>query len=147
MRDKAASRSAENKTEVNMKLNEILADNPAAKAEHEAALKQQYDAGVEATKKAQEETINGLEPFLKSGAYMGKTGIQKGALMVLKGESDIATFKMAVAMQDEGEEKKNSDAAITETEEVGETKPETMESKEVAAKSYQASLKKYKRGN
>lgn len=119
---------AGNKTEVNMDLKEMLNQNPAAKAEHEKALKENYNAGVSAEKKRQLEIVEKLKPFMESETYNQSGAFRKAAVRVLDGGMSYDAFDAAITMMDAQAEKEKSDSAKKETAEIPDTTGENIPS-------------------
>ena len=119
---KTPANAGANKQEVKMPtLKEFLAENPTAKVEYDAALKEEYDAGVTAGKEEVNKIVTKVSPFLASDTY-GKS-IRDLAAKAIKGEFNPDALIAVVAMEDEKREKKKSETATTETTETGETPP------------------------
>lgn len=115
-----ASDAGENKPEViTMTLKEFLDSNPAAKAEYEAALAAQNEAGV---KKGKEDYIASLEPvtnYLNSEEYPKQ--IKDVAIGVIMGKKSLETLDTMVASVDMFKELNKSIEAKKETDENGDT--------------------------
>jgi ATP-dependent protease ClpP protease subunit len=92
-----------------MSLNKLLADNPAAKAEHDALVTAARAEGEKAGTAAMAATIEKVAPFLGSNSYPPIVGTT--ALNVLKGTENMGTLTAAVAAVDAVRE----DAAAGET--------------------------------
>jgi ClpP class serine protease len=106
-------------------LTAFLAANPAAKVEYDANLKASADTarteGETAGTEKMQATITAVAPFLNSKDYPAVIG--ETALNVLKGEDSLITLKASVAAVDAVNQKAETDAAATETDETGETVP------------------------
>jgi ClpP class serine protease len=112
-----------------MTLKELLASDPAARAEYDAALKAQFDAG-----KAQVETrIASAKPFLalqvtKEGYDAAEVAqIGKAAIDVIAGTEDPGALRGFVRMVDMQVEKRKQVSAEVETSETGETPAQKVE--------------------
>lgn len=81
-----------------MTLIELLAQNPAAKAEYDAALASAKAGGVVEGKAAVQAVIDQVAPLMQSGKYPPTIG--NTALAVLKGEQAIGNLTAAVAAVD-----------------------------------------------
>jgi ATP-dependent protease ClpP protease subunit/nucleoside diphosphate kinase len=81
-----------------MKLHELLAADPAAKTEFDAAIAAARVEGEASGKATMSATIEKVAPFMVSGAYPATVG--KTALAVLKGEEAMGTLTAAVAAVD-----------------------------------------------
>jgi ClpP class serine protease len=92
---------------------EMLASDPAYKAEFEKLLQQKYDAGVVSGKTEESNRIKALMPFVQSEAYDSsfKTQIFKG----LTGEYSVETVKAMIGMEDARLEREKSTTAQTST--------------------------------
>ena len=112
-----------------MTLKELLASDPAARAEYDAALKAQFDLG-----KMQVETrIASAKPFLalqvtKDGYDAAEVAqIGKAAIDVIAGTEDPGALRGFVRMVDMQVEKRKQASAEVETSETGETPAQKVE--------------------
>lgn len=113
--------AGENNKEVQqMALQKLLADNPAAKAQYDAALAAARTEGEAAGKKTVMDTIEAVSPYLANAEYPGI--IASTALKVLKGEEGKATLVAAVAAVDAVREDAANRKAGDEGNKAGETK-------------------------
>ena len=106
-----------NKKGENMKLSQLLDENPDAKAEHDALLPAEREKGAESVRTV----ITAAAPFIESDSY--PAAIKTLALKTIKGETDAVALVAAVAAVDAAGEKKTSDAAKDEVKKQGETPP------------------------
>jgi ATP-dependent protease ClpP protease subunit len=81
-----------------MALKKLLADNPAAQAEYDAALAAARTEGESTGKAAIQATIDRVTPILASGAY--PASVSNVALAVLKGTELVGTLTAVVATVD-----------------------------------------------
>jgi len=117
--------AGKNKQEVTMPtFKDFLAENPAAKAEYNAALEEKYKAGVEAGKVLVREDIKKISPFLTSSEY--DDAIKAVAIKGINGEINIDTVIAMVTLEDARKAKTESTEAKKETEEIGDTPPEQV---------------------
>lgn len=104
---------------ISMDLEKFLAQNPAAKAEYDARLKQQFEAGVAHHDKEVKVRVEKAKSFLMNENYSKKVrGVAAG---VVCGDITVEGLNLAVMMSDEKVEKGKSDEASTETEDIGGT--------------------------
>lgn len=130
---------ADNKKEIIMNLEKVMAENPGVKAEVEALKTAQYNAGIQAGKEAIEARITKASPFMASAEY--PEPIRALAAKVITGESDHSALESAVAVYDMLKEQTKANAAAEET--PADTKPEnhkvsTSEGKVESEEDYQA---------
>jgi ATP-dependent protease ClpP protease subunit len=92
-----------------MKLNELLAQNPAAKAEFDALIAAARSEGELAVKAV----IDRVAPLMQSGAYPAT--VAKTALAVLKGEQSMVVLDASVAAIDALREEAAAEKAAAET--------------------------------
>lgn len=114
-----------------MTLKELLAANPAAKAEHDAALASARAEGEKAGKDAMQATVAKVSPFLTSADY--PETIKKTAVAVLKGEQTAANFDAVVAAVDAVREERAASAAAEESGKQKETPGEQKKTREPGA--------------
>ena len=110
-----------------MNLQELLAANPAAKAEHEAALAEATAKGEQAVQKK----IDQVAAYLGSDTYPKVIGVT--ALKVLKGEGELGTLLGAVAVVDAMREETATAAAAVATTAAGETVAQQQQTREAGA--------------
>lgn len=128
----AAEAGTTQKREVQqMNLKELLAENPAAKAEHDAALASARAEGEKAGKDAMQATVSKVSPFLTSADY--PETIKKTAVAVLKGEQTSANFDAVVAAVDAVREERANSAAAEESGKQKETPGEQKKTREPGA--------------
>lgn len=128
----AAEAGTTQKREVQqMTLKELLAANPAAKAEHDAALASARAEGEKAGKDAMQATVAKVSPFLTSADY--PETIKKTAVAVLKGEQTAANFDAVVAAVDAVREERAASAAAEESGKQKETPGEQKKTREPGA--------------
>ena len=112
-----ADEPEEKKEIVNMDLAQIMAENPAVKAEVERLKQEQYNAGFEAGKtkgaEAVEARIKKATPCLSSDVY--PKAVKDLAVKVLSGESEPAALEGALTIYDAQEEERKARAAAGET--------------------------------
>lgn len=101
----------------NMKLSQFLAENPDAKAEHEASLSAAREEGAESVRTV----ITAAAPFIESDSY--PVAIKTLALKTIKGETDAVALTAAVAAVDAAGEKDASKDAKDDTKKQPETPP------------------------
>lgn len=144
--------------ESNMNLKEFLSNNPDEQAGLDKMISDAVAGAVTEKEKEHKKTLdNNKEVIEKASKYLSSEydkKVKSLALKVIKGESSIESLDTIVTLFDETEEGKKSEAAASETEEVGETpssKEVTTASQDVGVikdeDSYQetiARLKKYK---
>lgn len=105
-----------------MTLAELLAEHPAARVEHEALLKAQYSAGLEAGVGQMRSENKKIASFLKIDAYPKK--LREKAVMVLEGNKSFEALENLVDLLDVmAEEKKSEEAQIESAEQPA---PETV---------------------
>ena len=128
----AAEAGTTQKREVQqMNLKELLAANPAAKAEHDAALASARAEGEKAGKDAVQATINRVAPVLASKEYGDK--VKEIAVSALKGDKSIDAFDAAVAAVDAVREERSASAAREESEANKETPGQQHRTREPGA--------------
>lgn len=111
------------KQEVNMpKLKELLAENPDAKKEYDEDIQKAKSEGIEAGKTEMQNKINKVVNYIGNENY---PGIDAHAKKVLSGESSLDSLEGAVTAYDMLKGKKESEAAKQDTDEIGDTKPDT----------------------
>lgn len=98
-----------------MTLKEFLEQNPAAKAEYDAALQAKFEAGKTEGEKAVNARITKAAPYLMADCKYPNQ-IKDLAVGVVKGEKSTEGLETAVAVYDALAEKSNSDAAAGESE-------------------------------
>lgn len=96
-----------------MSLDEILAKEPAAKAE--------YDKRVQAAREEERGKFKALAPIVESESYAANAAIRKQVALALKGESSVDVVRGAVAAVDAVVEERKSQQAKGETAGLGET--------------------------
>ena len=101
-----------------MTLDELLAQNPAAKIEHEARIKAAGDAGEKSGREAVEKRVSGAVKYLGADSAYPES-IKNLAVQTVKGESDMSALNAAVAGYDGALEAIKSAAAKNETAENG----------------------------
>jgi hypothetical protein len=114
-----------------MKLSELLAANPAAKAEYDANLAAARAEGETAGKSAVQATINRVAPVLASKEYGDK--VKEIAVSALKGDKSIDAFDAAVAAVDAVREERSASAAQEESEAKKETPGQQQKTREPGA--------------
>lgn len=108
-----------------MNLAELLAENPAAKAEHEAAIAAAEEKGEKAGKEAMTAVVEAVSPFLTSSEY--PETVKKTAVEALKGEQTVANFRSVVAAVDAVREENATTSAQGESEDQPETPAQQAE--------------------
>ena len=106
-----------NKEEKDMKLSQFLAENPEAKAEHEASLAAEREKGAESVRAV----ITAAAPFIESDSY--PASIKTLALKTIKGDTDAVALVAAVAAVDAAKESSVSATVKTEVKEQPEIPP------------------------
>ena len=102
-----------------MNLTELLAANPAAKAEYDSALAAARTEGEASGKAAMSATIDKVAPFLASKDYPATVATL--AVKVLKGEESATALTTVVATLDAVREDAANKAAAAATAAAGET--------------------------
>lgn len=97
-----------------MTLSEFLSQNPAAKAEYDAALSAKFNAGKVEGENAVKARIAKAAPYLMADCKYPNQ-IKDLAVGVIKGEKSTEGLETAVAVYDALAEKSNSEAAATES--------------------------------
>jgi len=125
----------------------FLAENPAAKAQYDAQLQAQYDAGFKARSDKLAEVSAVAGPVLAEGSEYHKK-IQSIAVRAMAGDATLEALETAMMLQEMLVEGKAVEQAKAESNEAGETpspKPEIKPSEEVdsieAADKYAAEIK------
>jgi len=106
-----------NKEGKNMKLSQFLAENPEAKAEHDASLAAEREKGAESVRAV----ITAAAPFIESDSY--PAAIKTLALKTIKGDTDAIALVAAVAAVDAAKEGSASLTAKGEVKKQPETPP------------------------
>jgi len=106
-----------NKEGKNMKLSQFLAENPEAKAEHEASLAAEREKGAESVRAV----IDAAAPFIESDSY--PAAIKTLALKTIKGDTDAVALIAAVAAVDAAGETDASKKVQDEVKKQPETPP------------------------
>lgn len=109
-----AANAGQHTEENNMNLTELLAQNPAAKVEHDALIKEKTAEGYNQGKKEVEERAE------KAAIYLGKDSaygdaIKALAIKAIKGETSLESLVSAVATVDEIKEHSKSELAKIES--------------------------------
>jgi ClpP class serine protease len=113
----ANSSTQESKT---MSLKQLLADNPGAQAEHDAAIKTAHDNGMAQGQTAIEARLEAAGPFLSADSKY-PAAITALAVKVVAGEVDQSALTTAAAVIDATMENTASQEAGSESEEQGDT--------------------------
>lgn len=100
-----------------MNLQELLAANPAAKAEYDAAITTATANGVTTGKEAMQATVKAVAPFLANASYPKQVG--EMAVKVLTGEQTAANLTALVATADMMKEMQASSGGAQGTQEGG----------------------------
>jgi len=115
-----ASNAGKNNTEdKTMNFEQLMAENPAAKIEHDKMLAEQFEAGKAEAAKEYESRIEAASNFLDSEEYPKQ--IKDVAVNVIKGTNSLETLNTMVASVDMFKEMNKSSEAKAETETAGET--------------------------
>ena len=115
-----ATNAGKNKTEEKpMTLEQLMAENPAAKIELDKMLNDKFEAGKAEASKTYESRIEKASKFLDSEEYPKQ--IKDVAVNVIKGSNSIETLDTMVASVDMFREMNKSAQAKAETSETGET--------------------------
>jgi hypothetical protein len=94
-----------------MTLDQLLAENPAAKDEYEKRLEVKFNAGIDAGRKEVSKRVEKAAPFIKAD-YPDK--VKALAAEVVLGDKSLETLEAVVAVMDMGIETMKSAAAQTE---------------------------------
>jgi ClpP class serine protease len=105
-------------TEETMTFDELMAQNPDAKARYDAEIAKARAEGVEAGKKEVQGRIDATVNYIGNADYKG---IEPLAREVLQGKAEPSALKGAVAAFDMMKEKEKGEVAKSETEELPET--------------------------
>ncbi len=100
-------------------LAELLAENPSAKAEHDALVVKARTEGMTVAKDEMKEVVDRVAPILGSPNY--SEAVKACGVKAITGEGTVAAFEAVVVMADEALEKAKALAAKEETDETGET--------------------------
>ena len=103
-----------------MTLDQLMAENPAAKIEYENALKAQFDAGKTAGRESLQSTIKTAAKYLGADSTYPAT-IKKIAVDVLNGEKTAEALETTVSAFDAFVEANASGAAQGESSKIGDT--------------------------
>jgi ATP-dependent Clp endopeptidase proteolytic subunit ClpP len=103
-------------------LQELLAENPGAKAEHDLVIASAEKTGHEKGEKKITDRINGAQNYLGNKDY--PESISALAKSVITGEAELISLTASVTAVDAVLQKEVSTEAKKETEEMGETTPE-----------------------
>ena len=103
-----------------MSLKQLLADNPGAQAEHDAAIKTAHDEGMAQGQTAIEARVEAASPFLSADSKY-PAAITALAVKVVAGEVDPSALTTAAAVVDATTEAASSQEAGNESEEQGDT--------------------------
>ncbi len=116
-----ATKTREKPSEVlPMNLAEFLAQNPAAKAEHDTALASAHDAGFTEGKQSMQEAMTAAGKYLgPDAAYPAP--IKSLAVDVLNGKKSVEALETTVAAFDALKESQNSQNAAAESNAIGNT--------------------------
>ena len=101
-----------------MTLKELLASDPGAKAEYDAALKVAADTARDAVTADYKARFEAVKPFLGSEEYASAEDIREAGLQVMAGDLETPMFKMMVTMHDKIKATLDTKAAAGEGEEV-----------------------------
>ena len=112
-----------------MTLDQLLRDNPAAKIEYDAKLREVSEAGFKAGKESHQAVMDAASKYLGSDASYGPS-IRAIAVDVVKGAKSLETLETIVAAFDAFKESNNSKAASNESEEIGDTPGEQEKPKD-----------------
>lgn len=112
-----------------MTLDQLLRDNPAAKIEYDAKLREVSEAQFKAGKESHQAVMDAASKYLGSDASYGPS-IRAIAVDVVKGAKSLETLETIVAAFDAFKESNNSKAASNESEEIGATPGEQEKPKD-----------------
>ena len=126
-----------------MSLEKLLAENPGAKAEYDAAIVAARDAGVEVGKKEVREVIAKVAPYLGDSGYPQAVG--ELAVKVLKDEEAVSTLTATITVIDSMGAKARTDDAVADSVETGDIKvdqpaPKGKDGEITTADDFKASL-------
>jgi hypothetical protein len=106
-----------------MNLQEAIAQNPAITEEIEAIKAESFSAGAASEKEAVTARIESAKSYLANDAY--PSAVSDLAVKVVVGDAGKEALDACVTMWDASKESANSESAKEETEEMGDTPPES----------------------